>query len=145
MNTIPVEDLAMTLEQREAAELSEFQHQAKLIKWADEMAASGLRPELDLLFAIPNGMWTTPAQAGKAKASGLRSGVPDLCLPVSRAGWHALWIEMKSERGRESQEQKRWHDRLVDEGSLVVVCFSHAQAAQTLVEYLDGRIKRLVR
>lgn len=139
MNTIPVEDLPRTLAQREADELSELQHQIRLIKWADEMAAAGLRPELELLFAIPNGMWTTPAQAGKAKASGLRSGVPDLCLPVPRGGFNALWIEMKAARGRESEEQKRWHKQLVMHGSLVVVCYGHHQAAQTLTEYLDGK------
>jgi hypothetical protein len=142
VNTISVDALPRTLAQREAAELSEFQHQSRLIRWADEMAASGLRPELEMLFAIPNGMWTTPAQAGKAKATGLRSGVPDLCLPIPRGGYVALWIEMKSERGRLSVEQDQWHKRLVANGSLVAICFSHHQAAQTLVEYLDGQFVR---
>lgn len=142
MNTIPVEDLPRTLAQREADEFSEHDHQVAVFQWAALQVKLGTHPELDLMFAIPNGAWKGKASAGRFKAEGLKPGVPDICLPISRGGYVCLWIEMKSERGRLSDEQRAWHDKLEKHGSIVALCFSHHQAKQTLVEYLDGKFVR---
>ena len=75
--------------------MNEFEHdeQVTVIEWAD--THSKKFPELAWLFAIPNGGHRSKAQAGKLKAEGVRKGVADLCLPVARHGYNALYIEMK--------------------------------------------------
>lgn len=141
MNIVPVEDLPRQKHQRLADEASELSHQIAVIQWATLQAKCGRR-ELELLYAVPNGLWTTAAQAGKAKASGLKSGVPDLHLPVARGGFIGLWIEMKSERGQLKAPQAWWHDRLIAEGGCVALCFNAGQAIDTLTEYLDGKLQK---
>lgn len=142
MNTISVDELPGLAGKvkRKRREL-ELELQIAVIQWADLQAKCGRR-ELELLYAIPNGLWTTPAQAGKAKASGLKAGVPDLHLPVSRSGFIGLWIEMKSSRGRLQESQVWWHDRLISEGALVALCFNASQAIDSLEKYLDGKFIR---
>lgn len=138
MKSLPVDEMPRSPQQRIADETSELEHQIAVIQWANLQAKCGLR-ELELLYAIPNGLRTSPAQAGRAKASGLKSGVPDLHLPVSRGGFIGLWIEMKSERGRLQESQVWWHDRLISEGALVALCFNANHAIDTLLEYLAGK------
>ena len=47
-----------------------------------------------------NGVKLSGTQAKIAKGQGMLSGVPDLFLPVPKNGYHGLFIEMKSEKGR---------------------------------------------
>lgn len=141
-NTIPVDDLPRTLAQREADEFSEHDHQVAVFQWAALQVKLGTHPELDLMFAIPNGARKSKASAGRFKAEGLKPGVPDICLPISRGGYCVLFIEMKSERGRLSDEQAGWRDKLTSNGSLWALCYSHHQAKQTLIEYLAGKFVR---
>ena len=67
---------------------------------------------------------------------GVKSGIPDLCLPVARAGFHGLYIEMKSEKGRVSENQKFWIENLTVQGFQTAVCHSWLEAVQVLENYL---------
>jgi len=107
-------------------------------------------PELRLLFSIPNGSYKSPAARRLFQSTGLRSGVPDLMLPVMRpvralAGadydLHAgLWIELKrTQGGVVSAEQKRWIADLNEQGYLAVVCAGWEVAWSTILEYLEGK------
>lgn len=51
-----------------------------LFRWAD--AQSGKYPELSLMYHIPNGGKRGKAEAGRFRAMGVKSGVPDIFLPV---------------------------------------------------------------
>ena len=68
-----------------------------------------------LRFALPpdvewssslSGAFLGPSQRSKMKASGLRPGVPDMVLIIPGKG--AVWIELKSDVGVVSPDQKRW-------------------------------------
>lgn len=114
---------------------TEHDEQKALITWADLQA--GKHPELHLLYAIPNGGARSKATAGKLKAEGVRSGVPDLCLPVPRGSFHGLYIEMKrSKRGSTSATQKWWHMALTGLSYQVRICKSFEEAKTVLQEYL---------
>jgi hypothetical protein len=116
----------------------EHEEQCRLIEWARDNEAR--YPELALLFAIPNGGHRNKAAAGKLKAAGVRAGVPDLCLPVSRRGMHGLWIELKRPAGgRVSGEQEAWLTRLAVAGHVVAVCYGWEEARDVILSYLNAR------
>jgi hypothetical protein len=53
--------------------------------------------------AIPNGEYRSKRTAGRLKAAGVVAGAPDLLVIV---GGNAYGLEIKSEKGRQSPEQK---------------------------------------
>lgn len=114
---------------------SEHEEQVALFQWA--ALNVGRHPELERMFAIPNGMWTTPSVAHRAKAEGLKAGVPDICLPFGRRGYHSLYIEMKTEVGEVRPEQRDWIHALNEAGNLAVVCRGFDQAVATIEAYLE--------
>ena len=64
--------------------LSETEEQQYLFEWARLAACKW--PELALLYHIPNEGKRTAITGARLKSMGLKSGVPDVCLPVARAG-----------------------------------------------------------
>lgn len=116
--------------------------QACLFRWAGyQMAAM---PELGLLHAIPNGGKRGKAEAARMKAGGVKAGVPDMCLPVSRGTYHGLYIELKRQQGgRVSEAQTWWLDKLRDQGYAAFVCYGWEEAAQVLQDYLMGRYRNV--
>lgn len=115
---------------------SESVEQQCLFRWAAYQ--SGRFPELALLYHVPNGGSRRKAEAGRFKAEGVKAGVPDLCLPVARGGFHGLYIEMKRKRGsRTSDDQKEWLAKLADQGYQTAVCKGWEAAARVIAEYLQ--------
>lgn len=59
------------------------------------------------------------------KRQGLKKGIPDLCVThSSELGYHGLYIELKSDKGRLSQDQVSWQNTLMKLGYYCVVCRS---------------------
>ena len=116
---------------------SESQEQQQLVCWTDFMQHK--YPELNLLYHIPNGGKRSKSEAARFKAEGVKSGVPDLCLPVARGGYHGLYIEMKKQGGVISADQSKWLHALSQQGYLTAVCYGSEAAEQILTEYLAGR------
>lgn len=116
---------------------SEHQHQVALIEWFDA-AYPLLRGRL---FAIPNGGQRNKVVAAKLKAEGVRSGVPDLFLPVPRrtssgiflAG---LFIELKAGKNKPTPAQLDWLGWLGREGYAAFCCTGWDAARETIVDYL---------
>ena len=94
-------------------------------------------PELQLLFAIPNGGSRNKAEAGRLKAEGVKAGVSDLFLPVARGGFHGLFIEMNKPGGKVSWEQSRFGHSVGKQGYAFEVCRSWEAAVKVLVDYLE--------
>ena len=119
-------------------EMSEHDEQVKLFQWA--RMSEGRWPELALLHAIPNGGKRHVAVARKLKAEGVKAGVPDICLPVGRSGWNALYIELKHGRNKATQEQQMWLWALTQEGNRAEVAYEFEGARALLEEYLGGTL-----
>lgn len=112
---------------------TEHEEQSAVVEWAE------YRPEIrDHLFAIPNGGKRDIRVARKLKAEGVRPGVPDMFLALPRGRCHGLFIEMKSDNGRPSQNQKIWGDRLQRQGYHWVVCRGAQEAIAAIQNYLRG-------
>ena len=129
--------------QRESAEQKTF------ILWAHLWEQK--YPPLQLLHSIPNGGARSKGEAGKMKGEGVKSGVPDLCLPYPRPGsqWPSepgsagLYLEMKAPKPYDSpisENQQWWIDNLRAAGYTVVVCCGYREAAQAVCDYLDVKI-----
>lgn len=115
--------------------MSEHAHQVALFAWAEYAKAE--HPELELMFAVPNGGHRHKATAGRLKAEGLRRGVPDVALPVPRGKWAGLWIEMKYGRNKTTADQERWIEALGRYGHRVAVCYDWMEAKAVIEEYLE--------
>ena len=82
----------------EPLKTTESDEQISLFRWAQ--IASSVKPELKLMFHVPNEGKRTRYSGGKLIAEGLKPGVPDVCLPVPNKKYHGLFIEMKVGKNR---------------------------------------------
>ena len=120
-------------------DLTESQEQQLLFEWA--ALSAGRWPELALMYHIPNGGSRSKSEAGRFRAEGVKSGVPDICLPVARGGYHGLYIELKRVKGgRVSTAQQGWISALRDQGYYACVCKGWDDAAHVIKAYLEGRV-----
>lgn len=120
-------------------EPSEHQIQASFIQWCNLMAS---RYEgLDKMFAIPNGGFRLKKTAGKLRAEGTKSGVPDLFLPVSKVGYHGLFIEFKRRKGNLSENQRVYAQYLVDAGYAFYVVRSLEAAIVLIRSYYAEKLE----
>ena len=116
--------------------MTEAQEQSTLFRWT--LTVRDKHPELALLFHIPNGGKRDKIEAANLKRQGVKKGVPDMHLPVSKRGYHSLFIELKTETGKTSPEQDWWLEALRAAGNFCAVCHGWRSAARTLEWYLDG-------
>lgn len=117
---------------------TEESEQAALFDWAGY--SGGKYPELSLLYAIPNGGYRHKKTAHDLQRTGLKAGVPDICLPVARGMRHGLYVEMKRQQhGVVSAHQKIWLEALKKEGYEAVVCFGWEEAKGVIIAYLEGK------
>jgi len=85
-------------------------------------------PKLRLsLFAVPNGQNKSPRQASYFKAEGLTSGVSDLVFFHKKK---AYFIEVKTEKGKQSPTQKDFQKHIEKEGAKYYV-------VRSLDEFID--------
>lgn len=91
----------------------------------------------NILFTIaPNGMKLPIQVAKKMKAMGYLKGTPDIIIFEARKGFNGLLIELKTEKGRLTKEQKIVIPMLNDRGYKTVICRSCEEAILTVEKYL---------
>lgn len=89
------------------------------------------------IFHIPNGGSRNRLEAINLKRQGVRSGVPDLCIPVARRGYHGLYIEMKYGKNKTTPQQDEWLNLLNREGYLAKVCNGYKEAVELITFYFS--------
>ena len=88
------------------------------------------------LFAVPNGGRRDRVSGAKLKAEGVLPGVSDLILLLPRGRHHGLLIEMKTERGKQSQAQRDWQRDMVHRGYKYMVIRSIDEFIDKVTDYL---------
>ena len=116
---------------------SESEEQQTLFQWAEMM--SRRYPQLALLYHIPNGGARSKGTAGRLKAEGVKSGVPDICLPVAKGRFHGLYIEMKVGKNKPTANQIMWIDSLLAEGYQAKVCYGWQESVKVIEDYLTEK------
>ena len=111
--------------------MNETQEQKQLIQWCRT------DPRYQYLFHIPNESVGGQGWMIRNRQMGVKSGVPDLFYPVPMKGYHGMFIEMKADKGRLSQAQKRWIDALTALGYKCVVAHGWNEAKEALEQYLN--------
>ena len=109
--------------------MSEAQEQCAVIEWADYNRLP--------LFAIPNGGKRDPKEAAHLKRQGVRSGVPDLFLPIPRGQYHGLFIEMKYGKNKVTVNQEKWLHLLKRQGYSAYICYGADNAIKCIQQYLN--------
>lgn len=102
-------------------------------------------PELDRIFAIPNGGLRDKITAAKLKHEGVKSGVPDVFFPLTTPRFAGLFIEMKRSAdkatkrraGVTSDTQDDWIGYLRRASYAVSVCFDWRSAAKEVQSYIE--------
>lgn len=119
---------------------SEHDEQAQLMDWCREK--EGDDPRYAMIFAIPNGAFTSQRTANRLSREGRKAGVPDMFLAVPVGSFGGLFIELKRLRGgRVSDVQRDWIARLAAGGYVAVVALG-ARAAIAIIEaYLAGALE----
>lgn len=90
-----------------------------------------------IIAAIPNGAATTAKNRLYLYSEGLLSGFPDLIIAEAKKGFNGLFIEMKTFKGIESDNQKIIRERLINKGYLVYIARSADNAIKLIKDYLN--------
>lgn len=96
------------------------------------------------LFAIPNGanLYGDARQRAiqwrKLEAEGATPGVADLFLAVPSGNLAGLWIEMKTEKGRQSQVQKQFEINMLRAGFGYAMPRSRTEFEAVVSRYLEA-------
>jgi hypothetical protein len=118
---------------------SESAEQQALIKWwAVIHKTLGIADER-VLFAVPNAGKRSPRAGHRMKAEGLRAGIPDLVLAVPTNSHHGLFIEMKTDTGRPSEDQLSVIQAFRSLGYECVIARGRNDAIKAITLYLSGK------
>jgi hypothetical protein len=88
------------------------------------------------MYHVPNEGKRSRIAGARLKAQGLKSGVPDVCLPTAHGGYIGLYIEMKVKPNKPTENQKQWLRKLREQGHLTAVCYSWEEAKQLIERYI---------
>ncbi len=117
---------------------TESQEQKALFQWIR------LQPEIKhIAYSIPNGSVLAGNSSKRAiqmnslKATGLLLGCPDICIPLPRNGYGALYIELKViTGGKVSDNQYNALEALREAGNIAEVCLGAQEAINVIKDYL---------
>lgn len=123
------------LPRRDSSE-SESSIQQRLMKWWRVAHRTLGVTDERLLMAFPLQGARTPRNGARMKAEGLRAGTPDMLLCVARGEYHGLWVELKKEGGKASDEQKAALIAFREQGYQAFLCIGYAQAENAIKDYL---------
>ena len=105
-----------------------------------QVALVGLLESIEptpLYSATVGGVRLAIHTAKKMKEAGYSRGVPDMLVYEPRGMYAGLAIEVKTEKGRASDEQKEWIRQLNSKGWRAEICKGFEECADVICEYFD--------
>ena len=88
------------------------------------------------LYAIPNGGARSKTEGAIMKGEGVLSGVADMFLMHAAQGYHGLYIEVKTPKGRQTDSQKAFEKEAFSAGYKYVIVRSVEEFMKIANEYL---------
>jgi hypothetical protein len=111
--------------------MSESKLQQSMVKWFRYKY-----PEYTLM-AIPNGHKRNAITGAILKREGVVAGVSDLFLMKANKDFHGLWIEVKLDKGKQSESQKEFEVKALREGYSYVICKSTDHFIEVVTNYIN--------
>jgi hypothetical protein len=111
--------------------MSESQIQQQMVKWF------GYKYPKCTLFAIPNGHKRNAITGAILKREGVVAGVADLFLMKANQKYNGLWIEVKTDKGKQSESQKQFERKAIREGYKYVICKNIDQFINEVETYIN--------
>lgn len=115
----------------------ESQLQSACLKWFNYQYSS-IAP---LCFAVPNGGRRRIIEAKIMKGEGVRAGVSDLILLIAKGQYGALCLEIKSDKGKQSEFQINWQSIAEKHGNKYVIIRSFDEFRNEIESYLNPKIQ----
>lgn len=112
---------------------SESQLQHSCLQWFRLQYPSLVR----LMFAVPNGGKRDARTGALMKYEGAIRGVADLILLIPKKGFASLCIEMKTPKGKQSEEQEQWQREAEKYRNRYVICRSLEEFMNEVNTYLQ--------
>lgn len=107
------------------------------------VVATWLEKNNILFYHIPNGGARSLQEGVKFKRMGVKPGIPDICVPMARKGYHGLYGELKRKTGGVlSDNQAYWLDTLKRQGYYVFVAKGADAFIVEVKNYLSGDEKK---
>jgi hypothetical protein len=97
-------------------------------------------PELEALFAVPNHGKRSRIGGHYEALAGLRRGASDICLPIPKRGYGALFIEMKAGKNKATPDQLAFQEMQRRLGNYCCVAWGWAAAISVLSWYIGAQI-----
>lgn len=94
-------------------------------------------PEI-IIRSTPQGANLGSAQGKKRKDMGCLKGFPDIEVLKPKGGYGALYIELKTKKGRLRKEQKEMLEKLNKSGYLAMMINDFSIFKKTINDYLNG-------
>jgi hypothetical protein len=91
-----------------------------------------------LLFAVPNGAHRNKITASILKREGVTAGVSDLILLVPNSHHSSLCIEMKTDKGRQTENQSDFQKAAEAAGNKYTIIRSFDDFRNEINTYLNG-------
>ena len=117
--------------------VTETQHQQALYHWWRLYARTQKLPEKAFIHSPNEGKRSYKA-AAVLQSEGMQKGVPDIFIAVPNADKHGLWIELKTQTGRPTQEQKAYIALLQEQGYEAAICRGWEAARDLIIKYLEN-------
>ena len=90
-----------------------------------------------IIYAIPNGGSRNIIEAVKLKRTGTLSGVADLCVPCSNGKYHALFIELKVGKNKQSESQITFKNKVEMFGNCYELVYSFDEFVKVVKKYFE--------
>lgn len=88
-----------------------------------------------LFSATVGGVRVAMQTALRMKRGGYRKGIPDLLIFEPRNGYYGLALEVKTDKGRPSEHQKKWQVKLNERGWKAVICKGYDSCIEAIDDY----------
>lgn len=82
------------------------------------------------------GIYTSPTQAVKAKRTGYKRGFPDLQITEAKGGYFGLFLELKTNKGRATLDQKEWIKELNKRGYKALIVKGIDECIKAIDSYM---------
>lgn len=121
--------------------------QVALFAWAALPETKIIYPDLEVMFAIPNGGLRDKITAARLKAEGVKAGVCDIFLPVpiidNKTLYHGLFLELKKKGEYPKKIQYEFRDKMQKYGYAATWSDNYESAKQIISSYLATRKRML--